>query len=100
VGDKVTQITGRVPLLGLAWPAADEVELDTPEDATLLLYTDGLVERRDENIDQGIMRLVAAAADPDEDLEVYCDRVVAAVGPEQPSDDIAVVALRRRGPRH
>jgi CheY-like chemotaxis protein len=96
VGDKVTQVIGRVPLLGLGWPDADEVELDTPEGATLLLYTDGLVERRDENIDQGIARLVAAAADPDEDLEVYCDRVVAAVGPEQPSDDIAVVAVRRR----
>jgi CheY-like chemotaxis protein len=96
VGDKVTQITGRVPLLGLAWPSANEIELDPPEGATLLLYTDGLVERRDENIDQGIGRLVAAAADPEENLEAYCDRVVAAAGPEQPSDDIAVVALRRR----
>jgi serine phosphatase RsbU (regulator of sigma subunit) len=96
VGDKVTQITERSPLLGLAAPAALEAEFDAPAGATILLYTDGLVERRDESIDQGIERLVAAAANPDQDLEAYCDRVVAAVGPEQPSDDIALVALRRR----
>ena len=45
-----------------------------PDGATMLLYTDGLVERRDEHIDRGIDRLVAAAANPDDDLEVYCDR--------------------------
>jgi serine phosphatase RsbU (regulator of sigma subunit) len=95
VGDKVTQITGRVPLLGLLWSDANEIELDAPEGTTLLLYTDGLVERRDEHIDQGIGRLVAAAADAEEDLEAFCDRVVVTVGPEHPSDDIAVVALRR-----
>jgi CheY-like chemotaxis protein len=96
VGDEVTQVTERAPLLGLVSPGAKEAEFEVPDGATLLLYTDGLVERRDENIDEGIQRLVAAAARPDANLESYCDRVVAAVGPDQPSDDIALVALRRR----
>ena len=96
LGARVTQITERVPLLGLVSPGAKEVELEVPSDATMLLYTDGLVERRDEHIDLGIDRLVAAAANPEDDLEVYCDRIVAAVGPEQPSDDIALIAFRRR----
>jgi CheY-like chemotaxis protein len=96
VGREVTQITERSPLLGLAAPGAKEVELDVPDGAALLLYTDGLVERREEHIDLGTGRLVAAAADPDADLDVYCDRLVASVAAEQPADDIAVVALRRR----
>jgi CheY-like chemotaxis protein len=98
VGERVTQITERAPLLGLVSAGAKEVELEAPVGATVLLYTDGLVERRDELIDRGVDRLVAAAARPERDLEVFCDRVVAAVGPEQPYDDIAVVALRRRAP--
>jgi CheY-like chemotaxis protein len=96
VDDDVTQITERSPLLGLAAPGAKEVEFDVPVGATLLLYTDGLVERRDEHIDLGVGRLVAAAAHPDADLDDYCDRLVFAVAAGQASDDIAVVALRRR----
>jgi len=98
-GAEVVQINERVPLLGLASPGAKEVELDIPPGVTVVLYTDGLVERRDEHIGRGIDRLVAAAAHPDDDLDRYCDRLFAAAAPAQPADDIAVVALRRRLPR-
>ena len=36
--------------------------LDFPPGAVLCLYTDGLVERRDQPIDEGIARLCAAVA--------------------------------------
>jgi len=61
-----------------------------------VLYTDGLVERRGESIDDGIARLAAAAAHPDADLDAYCDRLVDVAGPVERLDDIALVVLRRR----
>ncbi|MDP9406856.1 MAG: SpoIIE family protein phosphatase [Actinomycetota bacterium] len=62
--------------------------------ATVLLYTDGLVERRGEALDAGLARLVEAAGElrhlaPDD----LCDALLARLAPE-PGDDIALVALR------
>jgi serine phosphatase RsbU (regulator of sigma subunit) len=95
-GSEVTQVTERSPLLGLSCPGATEVELALADGAAIVLYTDGLVERRDEHIDIGIKRLLAAAPYPEDDLDLYCDRIVNSVAPDEPSDDIAVVVLRRR----
>ena len=55
---------GRSPPLG-AWPEParrPEAELPLPAGARLLLYTDGVVERRDRPIDVGIERLMEAFA--------------------------------------
>ena len=65
-----------------------------PPGAVLCLYTDGLVERRDRPIDEGIARLCAAVttADP----QAGCAAVMAAmadVGPH--SDDVALLMVRR-----
>jgi PAS domain S-box-containing protein len=64
--------------------------------ATLLLYTDGLVERRDESLEAGLARLVAAARGRGGDPETLCDAVLEALvaGRERP-DDVALIALRR-----
>ncbi|GAA0445319.1 hypothetical protein GCM10009544_05130 [Streptomyces stramineus] len=84
------------PLLGL--PTQDDwrtsaVEL-LPARSTLLLYTDGLVERPDEDIDQGLDRLARTAALlAGESLDVFCDTLLAepaATG----RDDICLIALR------
>jgi CheY-like chemotaxis protein len=94
--DRVTLLAEHDVLLGVqSAPATDRV-LDLPPGATLVLYTDGLVERRGRTIDDGIARLAGAAARPGTDLEAYCDRLLQHVGPAKPSDDIAIVALRRR----
>lgn len=65
--------------------------------SVLLLYTDGLVERRDEDITDGLDRLVAAAgrhhALPVGDL---LDAVLADLVPEQLGDDVALLAVRFR----
>jgi GAF domain-containing protein/PAS domain-containing protein len=66
---------------------------------TLLLYTDGLVERRGESIDEGLSALTKAVDRhfglP---LPVMCDKVVADLLPEDHDDDVALVAVRLRTP--
>ncbi|HZC72662.1 MAG TPA: GAF domain-containing SpoIIE family protein phosphatase [Jatrophihabitans sp.] len=60
----------------------------------LLLYTDGLVERRDSTIDEGLQRLVDAttATHPEALCRVLMQRMI---GGYVPSDDIALLAARR-----
>jgi PAS domain S-box-containing protein len=64
--------------------------------ATLLLYTDGVVERRGEDLDQGIARLVSVVGrlvQGGVPLDELCDRVLSTL-PAHPDDDIALLALR------
>jgi CheY-like chemotaxis protein len=89
-------VTGRSAPLGVRGAGAIEARLTVPPGATLVLYTDGLVERRGENIDRGLAALARVAAVVDGDLDELCDRLLAEVGPAEPDDDIAVLALRRR----
>jgi PAS domain S-box-containing protein len=63
-------------------------------------YTDGLVERRDEDIDAGVQRLLAACRTADDaDLFAWVADVVLAVRDTRRDDDVAVLALRRDGSR-
>ncbi|WP_373560434.1 PP2C family protein-serine/threonine phosphatase [Streptomyces sp. Ag109_G2-15] len=48
------------PPLGLGGPPFEAAEIDVPEGSLLVLYTDGLVEWRDLDIDDGITRLCRA----------------------------------------
>ncbi|SDF96321.1 Serine phosphatase RsbU, regulator of sigma subunit [Blastococcus aurantiacus] len=63
--------------------------------ATLLLYTDGLVEGRDLPLDEGIDRLRKAFAElADRPLAELCDEVITRLRPEGLQDDVALVAIR------
>ncbi|MEI4272557.1 SpoIIE family protein phosphatase [Klenkia sp. LSe6-5] len=90
-------LTGHDLLLGVdpTRPRRDHTVVLLPG-STLLLYTDGLVERRGSDLDAGtarlaqtVQRLVRAGVGLDE----LCDRVLATV-PRHPDDDVALVALR------
>jgi PAS domain S-box-containing protein len=64
--------------------------------ATLLLYTDGLVESRDADLDVGLAALMDAAArgatdDPDE----FCDRLLGELAGGDRADDVALLAITR-----
>jgi serine phosphatase RsbU (regulator of sigma subunit) len=61
----------------------------------LVLYTDGLVERRDESIDEGIARLTHVLAScAGSDAEQVADEVLAGMGVmEGAADDIALVVI-------
>jgi serine phosphatase RsbU (regulator of sigma subunit) len=66
--------------------------------ATLLAFTDGLVERRGEEIDVGMQRLaetVPPLVGPP--LDTLVSDVLGAMRDDDTVDDIAVLALRRVG---
>lgn len=97
-GEPVFLQSGRRP------PVA--VEQDDPADATataevapgglIVLYTDGLVERAGETLDDGFARLKAAAADCAElPVDKICtELLVRMTPPEGYRDDVVVLALR------
>ena len=63
--------------------------------ATLVLYTDGLIERRGESIDVGIERLKTVLEQASAGFDDLPDALLEQVAPaEQRSDDIALLALR------
>ncbi|HEU4513676.1 MAG TPA: SpoIIE family protein phosphatase [Nocardioidaceae bacterium] len=87
-------------LLGvLAHTERQETSAFLEPGGTLLLYTDGLIERRGESLDQGVATLTAAvdrlAGLP---LPVMCDRLLAELLPDDNEDDVALVAVRLRTP--
>jgi DNA-binding response OmpR family regulator len=92
---RVTFVTERSAPLGVRGVKPVDGELTIPPAGTLVLYSDGLVERRAEHIDRGLAALARVAAVVDSDLDELCDRLLAEVGPAEPQDDIAVLALRR-----
>jgi serine phosphatase RsbU (regulator of sigma subunit) len=61
-----------------------------------LLYTDGLVERRDATLDDGLNRLAAAAAKHGTaPLPELVDAVITDLLDRPAADDVAVLAARR-----
>lgn len=73
-------------------PAATMIEM--APGGVLLLYTDGLIERRDESLAVGLERLRSVVTS--EDPEVVCRRVTKAfITGWAPEDDIALLALQR-----
>ena len=71
-----------------------DVEL-RPDD-TVLLYTDGLVERRDSPLDHGLARLrqALAAIGGGVPLDRLCDELLERLVPDSADDDVALVAVR------
>ncbi|MFF8848095.1 SpoIIE family protein phosphatase [Streptomyces sp. NPDC015127] len=85
------------PPLGLGSGLPIETaELHLPEGSRLALYTDGLVEDRDRDIDVGLELLKNALAHPDQTPEQACQAVLDALLPDRPRDDIALMVARTR----
>ncbi|NUT38350.1 MAG: SpoIIE family protein phosphatase [Thermoactinospora sp.] len=65
----------------------------------LLMFTDGLVERRTRDIDVGLDLVVAAAGDLSaRELDAGLDRLLAEIGGPNPEDDACLLAVAVRGP--
>lgn len=86
---------GRSPPLGVSGGRPQEAVVMLEPGSTLLLYTDGLVERRGDSIEAGMEALREAVAGPPGDLDSLCDqRILEALRPGAPADDVALLALR------
>jgi PAS domain S-box-containing protein len=87
---------GRSVPIGASDPAVfREANAVLPAGSSLLLYTDGLVERRDQALDQRLERLAAVAGGAGEGLDALCERVIEALlGQGEPGDDVALLAVR------
>ena len=88
--------------IGVGGVPFEAVELPAPAGATLLLYTDGLVESRSRDVWGGIELLRerlhdAAAVVSPPPLEPLCDEVLEILGPGDRDDDIALLAARFDG---
>ncbi|MFF0793568.1 SpoIIE family protein phosphatase [Streptomyces spiralis] len=84
------------PPLGVGGHPFEAGELDLPEGSRLVLFTDGLVEDRGRDIDEGLRMLGAAVARPDLSPEETCRTVMETVLPQHPSDDVALLVARTR----
>ncbi|MBD0673241.1 histidine kinase [Streptomyces sp. CBMA156] len=84
------------PPLGLAVLPFETAELELAEGSRLVLYTDGLVEDRKRDIDEGLELLRAALAGPPRTPEQTCADVLGAMLPVHQQDDIALLVARTR----
>jgi PAS domain S-box-containing protein len=84
-----------VPLGVLPFPDFEEVSVRMDPSSTVVLYTDGLVERPGENIDAGMGRLVGVVRDAPPEPEQLCDHVLSELVPDGGAlDDVALLTLR------
>ena len=92
------EAAGSLPLAvddDLVRPEADVV---LAPGSTLLLYTDGLIERRDRDLDEGMARAAAVLAEgrdlaPAELADVLTEKLLA----DAPDDDVAFLVYRSGG---
>jgi serine phosphatase RsbU (regulator of sigma subunit)/anti-sigma regulatory factor (Ser/Thr protein kinase) len=92
----------QAPPLGVGAGLIQSRTLSVQDGSLLVLYTDGLVEKRSRDIDEGIGRLreIFGPGSTDEPLEELCRATLAGVYADEHRDDIAVLMARlRRLPR-
>lgn len=87
--------TASVPLGVQTGALFDDRRFEFPPDATLVLYTDGLVERRGAPLEEGMRALEDALAHAPEAAEDVCDHLLRELLPDDPEDDTAVLVVHR-----
>ncbi|MFF4312846.1 SpoIIE family protein phosphatase [Streptomyces sp. 900105755] len=84
------------PPLGLGGLPFESYETELPEGSLIALYTDGLLEPREHDIDDALATMFAALGRPAETLDTVCDRVLTSMLTHRPDDDIALLVARTR----
>ncbi|WP_369254182.1 SpoIIE family protein phosphatase [Streptomyces sp. R35] len=84
------------PPLGLGGLPFETFETELPEGSLIALYTDGLLEARDHDIDEALDKMFQALARPAKTLDTVCDRILTSMLTHRPDDDIALLIARTR----
>ncbi|MFE2992427.1 SpoIIE family protein phosphatase [Streptomyces sp. NPDC059262] len=82
------------PPLGLGGVAFEATEIELAENSLLGLYTNGLIEGVDHDMELGMSRLGDLLAQPDSDLAGLCTSAVQHLVPVPQPDDIALLLTR------
>jgi serine phosphatase RsbU (regulator of sigma subunit)/anti-sigma regulatory factor (Ser/Thr protein kinase) len=91
---RFVDLLGSVPLGSMRRPQYEEVHVEVPPGSLLVLFTDGLVERAGESLDQGLARFQRALAGALDDPHALSDRAIGALLPEGAgSDDVAILMI-------
>ncbi|KUJ67143.1 histidine kinase [Streptomyces albus subsp. albus] len=84
------------PPLGLGGMPFETAELHLAEGSRLVLYTDGLIEDRTRDLDEGMEMLRQALARPGLSPDESCRTVLEALLPARPKDDVALLIAETR----
>ncbi|WP_157430545.1 ATP-binding SpoIIE family protein phosphatase [Actinomadura macra] len=88
----VLPVPAGVPI-GVGGEPFETMEIRVEDGSQLILCTDGLLERRDRDVEQGLEELRAELAGGPRPLDGTCDALLATLGAGTPADDIAIVAV-------
>ncbi|MDQ1634723.1 MAG: hypothetical protein QOJ32_1532, partial [Frankiaceae bacterium] len=96
---ELLEVPGGLPLGARADEQYPETTFALGIDDVLLLYTDGLVESRQQSLDEGLDLLVAVASTTDvRTPDALVERLLTVLAPEAHTDDIALLAMQRKVP--
>ncbi|TDU02029.1 serine phosphatase RsbU (regulator of sigma subunit) [Streptomyces sp. 846.5] len=84
------------PPLGVGGLPFEATELELPEGSLLALYTDGLVESRERELDAGLDVMRRALSAPSASLDAACDSIFTTLLSKHPADDAALLLARTR----
>ncbi|MFE1764146.1 SpoIIE family protein phosphatase [Streptomyces angustmyceticus] len=82
--------------LGVGGVPFEQTTVPLRDGDLLVLYTDGLIETRDQAIDTRLDSLLELLTEPEQDLEQLCDRLLRALRDEHDHDDVALLIARVR----
>jgi PAS domain S-box-containing protein len=83
--------------LGVGGEPFEQIEVELAENSLLALYTDGLVESRDQTLDEGLSAFRASLAHAERPLEDVADHVLGTLDTRHGQDDIALLMARIQG---
>ncbi|TDD95467.1 ATP-binding SpoIIE family protein phosphatase [Actinomadura rubrisoli] len=89
---RVLPVPAGVPI-GVGGEPFETMEIEVEDGSQLVLCTDGLLERRDRDIEQGLEEMRAQLAGASRALDGTCDALLETLGATTPADDIAIVAV-------
>ncbi|MEU6758137.1 SpoIIE family protein phosphatase [Streptomyces sp. NPDC046685] len=80
--------------LGVGGITFTTTDITLPPGSLLVLYTDGLIEARNRDIDERLAELTSLLTDSRQPLDHLCDSLIAHLVPASADDDIALLAAR------